>query len=675
MTLRRVLNFSVQLCVFLPAVFIVQSEAIKYNIWFKYPQPYSPATPFVYCKENVTSAENCTSHIPIFVNTLDSEKTFVPYSYNQFDFCPSIEGFEYTESDLTEWDDKIFRTATDVKFLQNEQCKLFCKKNYDLSKLFDIHKISVLKMLMAKEYYQHWFADNFPVVWCHDRDQCTVGSPVGYYVDGHGNPNDVKVKKRSDLKPDHFYIFNHIDFTFYYESGIGKSWGESYGEAAGKITAIRVRPRSIKHDKNSLKSCAEDAPQLDIPSGLNYSAQFAIYHTYSITFSKNDENAEQRWEYFLDALPDANKGKWYIVTAILIVLILAVPLVYVLSQTVFSQYELFSWIQSKPLTNSHIGWLALSNDIFKAPSYPLAFSALIGAGVQYIFCLALVEIFSLLVHFSTSTVLIVLMIILLLLFVGSIGGYTAARLYKSFGKENWKHNCLLTAALNPMMMTAALFLTRNFILIEQASAVAYPVGVIPAIFILLICYGIALPLTFAGAYYGYNYCGTIDYPIRPTANPREIPKQPLYAYFPVSLAIGGLIPFAAVWIIENYPNFNSGEFVITTCAIFICGEAAVVLCYLHLFTEDYQWWWRSYLTIGFAAVYYLIHCVCFIASTLVIDDFFTGILYGMFSVMLSVLLFSLIGTVGFLFCFAFVWAAYSINKPAADIDYASFPEA
>jgi transmembrane 9 superfamily protein 2/4 len=272
-------------------------------------------------------------------------------------------------------------------------------------------------------------------------------------------------------------------------------------------------------------------------------------------------------------------------------------------------------------------------------------------------------------------VLLVLITLLLILMVGSIGGYISSRFYKSFGGENWKYNCLLTSALNPIMLTAVLFLTRNFLLLETSSAIAFPIGLTPALFIILISYGLALPLTFAGSYFGFNYQLAIEYPVRPTANIREIPKQPIYSIFPVSLVLGGIIPFASVWIIENYPYFNSGEFVITTASILICAESAIVFCYLHLMAEDHRWWWRSYLTIGFAAVYYFIHCLCYIIFTLIIDDFISALFYGLFSLILSLLLFSLIGTIGFLVCFAFIWMTYTLNKPIAEVDYSTFPEA
>jgi transmembrane 9 superfamily protein 2/4 len=397
MTLLGVVNSTTRLQLFLTVLFVSHCVAIKYNIWFKYPQPYNPSEPYTYCKENVTenattttSTQNCSSQIPIYVNTLDSEKTYIPYSYSQFDFCPSIEGFEYSESDLVEWDDKIFRTAYDIKFMRNEQCRLLCKRPYDLSRIFDIHRITVMKMLMNKQYYQHFFADNFPMSWCFNQNplECFVGSPVGYYVDSHGNPNDPRIKKRSDTKPDTFYLFNHIDFTFYYESGTAKSWGDNLGDKVGRITAIKVKPRSIKHEKSNFKNCALDSPLLEIPNSINYSSAFTVYHSYSVTFIRDDTtSATERWDNLLSSLPESGRGKWFIMTALLLLISFAVPFVFVLSRTLLTKHELFGWMNSKPLSNPNSGWQAIANDVFRGPKYPMIFSALIGIDSHIYFVL------------------------------------------------------------------------------------------------------------------------------------------------------------------------------------------------------------------------------------------------------------------------------------------------
>lgn len=35
----------------------------------------------------------------------------------------------------------------------------------------------------------------------------------------------------------------------------------------------------------------------------------------------------------------------------------------------------------------------------------------------------------------------------------------------------------------------------------------------------------------------------------------------------------------------------------------VCGETSILLCYFHLCTEDYRWWWRSFFSTGTTSVY------------------------------------------------------------------------
>lgn len=71
--------------------------ALQYDIWFKYPHPYTKVDPVQYCKEDIATPD-CRSQMPVYTNTLDSEKTLIPYTYNQFDFCPSVEANTYEYS-------------------------------------------------------------------------------------------------------------------------------------------------------------------------------------------------------------------------------------------------------------------------------------------------------------------------------------------------------------------------------------------------------------------------------------------------------------------------------------------------------------------------------------------------------------------------------------------------
>ncbi len=83
----------------------------------------------------------------------------------------------------------------------------------------------------------------------------------------------------------------------------------------------------------------------------------------------------------------------------------------------------------------------------------------------------------------------------------------------------------------------------------------------------------------------------------------------------LSALVGGVLPFGAVfielffiltsvWLHQFYYLFGFLALVFVILCL-TCAEIAIVLCYFQLCTEDYSWWWRSYLTSGASAIYLL----------------------------------------------------------------------
>ena len=48
--------------------------------------------------------------------------------------------------------------------------------------------------------------------------------------------------------------------------------------------------------------------------------------------------------------------------------------------------------------------------------------------------------------------------------------------------------------------------------------------------------------------------------------------------------------------------------------IITCSETTILLCYFHLAAEDYNWWWRSFMTSGFTAIYFFIYAAHYYSS-------------------------------------------------------------
>ncbi|CAF1523660.1 unnamed protein product, partial [Rotaria sordida] len=77
---------------------------------------------------------------------------------------------------------------------------------------------------------------------------------------------------------------------------------------------------------------------------------------------------------------------------------------------------------------------------------------------------------------------------------------------------------------------------------------------------------------------------------------------------------------------------------------------------------DYNWWWRSFLTSGFTAVYFFFYSIYYFSSKLEISDGASTFLYFGYTIMLTCILFLFTGTIGFLACFWFVRIIYSVIK-------------
>lgn len=87
-----------------------------------------------------------------------------------------------------------------------------------------------------------------------------------------------------------------------------------------------------------------------------------------------------------------------------------------------------------------------------------------------------------------------------------------------------------------------------------------------------------------------------------------------------------------------------------------------MLCYFQLCSEDYEWWWRSYLTSGSSGIYLFIYSIMYFFTKLNITKGVSGILYFGYMLIASYCFFVLTGTIGFVACFWFTRVIYSSVK-------------
>lgn len=135
-------------------------------------------------------------------------------------------------------------------------------------------------------------------------------------------------------------------------------------------------------------------------------------------------------------------------------------------------------------------------------------------------------------------------LLLLYVFMGSVAGYTSARIYKLFNGKEWKKNTILTATLFPGVI-AVIFLAINGFVKFQGSSAAAPFSTLVSVLFLWV--GVSTPLVFIGSYFGFKR-ETITVPVRTNQISRHIPDQVWYTHPLFSIALGGILPFGAVCI-------------------------------------------------------------------------------------------------------------------------------
>jgi len=618
--------------------------------------------PVSYCREGQENPgdQPCTADIELFVNKLTSHDSAIPFEYSAFDFCQDTDGEKSPTENLGQvlFGERIRPSPYKFKFDSEETCKKVCEKKYS----GDDDNMKFLKHGMMFSYEHHWIIDNMPVTWCYPVDNethktfCSTGIPMGCFVTKDGTPKDACVINTGYSKKSNFYLFNHHDIVIYYHDGVDG------GYVGNRLISARLNPKSYKSGE-----CKGDP--MAIPQELK--GDITIPYTYSIKFVKNnDVKWASRWDYILDSMPHTNIQWFSIMNSLVIVLFLSGMVAMITVRSLHKDIARYNSLESQEEAQEEFGWKLVHGDVFRPPAMPMMFSVLCGSGTQIIIMTFFTLFFACLGFLSPanrgslgSTGIV------LFVFLGLPAGYVSARLYKTFGGEAWKSNTILTSGF----ITGTIFIiffVMNLILWGEHSSAAIPFGTL--VVILLLWFGISIPLTFLGAFYGYKK-RPIEHPVRTNPIQREIPEQIFYTKPIPGIIMGGILPFGcifiqlffilnSIWSHQIYYMFGF-LFLVTIILIVTCSETTILLCYFHLAAEDYRWWWRSYLTSGFTAVYFFIYAAHFCSSKLELRDGAASlIIYFGYTSIMSLAIFLFTGTVGFLACYWFVRKIYGAVK-------------
>lgn len=594
-------------------------------------------------------------------NEVTSTKTQVPFDYYDLPFCKKRR--TYGKSDNLGGGlsgDKSTVSPYQLKMKEDEKCIFLCRK--EMKK----NNIKQLQTMIDEEYRVHWLLDNLPVaVRNKDQNYVTRGYPIGF-----------KMSVPSKAKPQH-YLFNHARIIVRYS--------EIPDEFEGaRIVGFEVSPFSVNHlgqgsdDKSktpTLTACPNmEESELkrmdpDLFQVLTQTDKQDIIFSYDVQWQKSEKTWSTRWDTYLKGDPNDEIHFFSLVNSVVIVLFLTGVVAMIMLRALRKDIASYNEMQTLEEAQEESGWKLVHGDVFRAPPNPMLLSVLGGTGIQLLamaFITLGCAIFGLMSPANRGT--LITSVVFIYLFMGALAGYHSARTYKLLQGKDWKTSTLLTALLYPGLMGMIFIGINIFVSSQGSSSTAPPPTLLSALFLLL---GVLTPLVFVGSFFGFKK-DTIETPVRTNQIARHIPDQVWYSHPLFSIAVGGIFPFGAVcielffimsaiWLHQLYFMFGF-LFVVLFILVATCAEISIVICYFQLCSEDFNWWWRSFISAGSSGGYMFLYSIWYFYSKLSITSFVPSVLYFSYMAMCSMTFAIITGSIGFYASLWFIRQIYGAIK-------------
>jgi transmembrane 9 superfamily protein 2/4 len=603
-------------------------------------------------------------NVPVQVNVLTSVNTHLPYDYYDLPFCYPSQRTKGESENLGQvlMGDRIKPSPFEQLRIGED---LSCVAPCGAHKLDDEQR-KELADRVQDDYRVNLLMDNLPLTVMDkvETGRCYHGVPLGTIENGVA------------------YVYNHLELIVKYhalteEEETKKATTEARKRKAGngatfppehddlpiarRIIAFVARPHSIRHDPaDASRVCsATTGPLWHLPPQKANDDQ--IVWSYSVRWEETHERWATRWDVYLKV--QHHEIRWHSIANSVLIVLLLTAIVAIICVRMLRPDII------KPKTDE-IGWKMIHKEVFRAPSNRWLLATFAGTGTQLYGCTWTVLISAALGFLSPANRGSLLMSMLLcFVFLGMFAGYTAARLLKLWGAPSW-NNIFATATMVPGVAFSA-FAVLNLAVWVKGSSAAVPFAAVLAVVAMWFC--VSLPLVFLGALFGFRR-ETIKVPVAVAQIPRHIPSRPWHKkpYFTVPIA--GILPFGAVfielffiltalWLNRYYYAFGFLLLVFIILSL-TCAETTIVMTYYQLCAEDYNWWWRSFLTSGSGGGYLFLYAVyfCFIKTSPPLKGVVSLMLYFSYMGLLSFIFFVMTGTIGFMATFAFVRYIYGSAK-------------
>lgn len=523
----------------------------------------------------------------------------------------------------------------------NETCKVLCGP-----RALSGEQRQAFVDAVDELYTVHFILDNLPAA----VTGLTTDDSVLY---GFGWPVGERMADTNEA-----FLHNHMRFTVKYHEA-------EDGSGAKRIVGFEVHPMSIDFGLHpsqaggtevALPNCvpgqgmspAEAHKPLYI-DGDRATQTTTVTFSYDVFWEHSDVQWASRWDVYLqmgDATPDS--VYWFqILTAAIMVVLLSFMLAMILARALRIDISAYNRVatdeEAAEAMREDSGWKLVHGDVFRPPTrYPMIFAVLIGAATQVASMSVATVVFAALGFLSPAargSMLSGLLVFWVL--SGLLAGYASARTHKVHDGKMWQRTTLLTALTFPSLVFGVLFVL-NLVVWAEGSSNAVPFGTMVAVAALWL--GIAVPLTFAGAWAGYKR-EKVELPVRTKTIPRQIPTQRWYMRTSFLCAAGGLLPLLvlASMLIPIYHSLWNARFfylfgfVLLTgvLAMIAAAEITIAVVYFTVTFEDWRWWWRSFMVPGATGFWVFLFAVYYHSQALTLDGFAPVLLYYGYNVILS----------------------------------------
>ncbi|XP_071528794.1 transmembrane 9 superfamily member 3 [Panulirus ornatus] len=367
-----------------------------------------------------------------------------------------------------------------------------------------------------------------------------------------------------------------------------------------------------------------------------------IKFTYEANWKKSNVKFEDRFDKYLDPNFFQHRIHWFSIFNSFMMVIFLVGLVsMILMRTLRKDYARYSKDEEMDDMERDLGdeygWKQVHGDVFRPPSHPVLFSALVGSGYQMLTVTFLVILLAIVGELYTERGSMVSIAIFIYAATSPINGYFGGSLYARMGGKVWIRQMMLSALLLPTMVCGTAFFI-NFIAIYYHASRAIAFTIMVSLF--SFCLGNLLMLDIClcqKVSISHNHYQDI-------------------LYFVLRYFI-----FTSFWAYKIY--YVYGFMLLVFLILMVVVMCVTIVCaYFLLNAEDYRWQWTSFLAAASTSVYVYIYATYYFFFKTKMYGFFQTSFYFGYMALFSVTLGIMCGTIGYVGTSKFVRKIYSTVK-------------